>query len=567
MKQHSQSTYPAPPGWRVTDDPLRIGIIGWARLAQQAREGSGYNLSASELASGLAMSGHRVFGLSSGVRYSLIPGVRLRRGKTWRGVDCAEIVNSPQVAPSVTNFSNAPRDVSVPSVTRVVMQWIDDHRIQVVHVHSLEGYGFDLIEALESSGRPVVATLHNYWFVCPQVDLFYRDKGVCTDYDGGRRCSSCVIKRPAGQERLKRAVFQSLWSVGGPRVAQAAKAGAKGILERVRPTLQNGSSERPLRGPDPELARGFDVSEDPFDGCIEHNLPPAPGADLPDPDRMPLDENERILGADHHLTVLNDYGERRRGGAAALSRASLVTPPSDFLRRVHVSMGVEASKTRTVRLGQPHFDQLNRRARRSPYYRQRPWTTESPGPLRIGFFGTTRANKGFEVFVRAVEALPGEVRRRCQLQLHVMGWDVPYKRRLARFPEVSYMGGYDLIQLIGAGGEYHVGVLSHIWLENSPLVLLEHLHAGKFVISSRLGGPPEWIVGPGESDEHPLGNGLMFAGGDHDSLAESIARIVRGEVVIPSSAEVHAVTEHLQSYPGHIEEVESVYRELLASRA
>lgn len=566
MKQHPQSTYPAPPGWRVTDDPLRIGIIGWARLSNQAREGSGYNLSASELASGLSLTGHKVFGLASGVRYSIVPGVRLRPGKVWRGIECSEVVNSPQVAPSITNFSNAPRDVSVPSVTRVVIRWLEANRIQVVHIHSLEGYGFDLIDAIESSGRPVVATLHNYWFVCPQVDLFYNEKGVCTDYEGGQRCLSCVRKRPAGQERLKRIVFQSVWSLGGPRVAQAVKAGAKNIVERTRSAPASNGNGRPVRPPDPELASGFDVSDDPYDGCIEH-LPPVPGIELPSPDLMPMDENERILGADHHLTVLNDYGKRRQGGAEALSGASLVTPPSDFLRRVHVAMGVDESKTRTVRLGQPHFDQLNRRARRTPYYRSRPWTAESPGPLRIGFFGTTRANKGFEVFVRAVEALEGDVRRRCQFQLHVMGWDTPYKRRLARFPEVSYMGGYDLIQLIGAGGEYHVGVLSHVWLENSPLVLLEHLHAGKFVISSRLGGPPEWIVQPGESDEHPLGNGLMFAGGDHAGLAASIARIVRGDVILPSSAEVHATTGNLQSYPGHIEEVESIYRELLAERA
>jgi len=115
-------------------------------------------------------------------------------------------------------------------------------------------------------------------------------------------------------------------------------------------------------------------------------------------------------------------------------------------------------------------------------------------------------------------------------------------------------------------GEYDVGLLPPIWLENSPLVLLEHLHAGKFVITSRLGGPPEWVREPGEDAGHPLGNGLLFPGGDADALATQIVRIASGEVELPSPAEVHGATPHLQSYPGHVAEVESIYRELLAAR-
>ena len=39
----------------------------------------------------------------------------------------------------------------------------------------------------------------------------------------------------------------------------------------------------------------------------------------------------------------------------ALNRASLVIPPSDFVRRVYVRMGVKDELTRVVRLGQPHM--------------------------------------------------------------------------------------------------------------------------------------------------------------------------------------------------------------------
>jgi glycosyltransferase involved in cell wall biosynthesis len=78
------------------------------------------------------------------------------------------------------------------------------------------------------------------------------------------------------------------------------------------------------------------------------------------------------------------------------------------------------------------------------------------------------------------------------------------------------------------------------------------------VICSRLGGPVEWV--------DPPRNGLMVAGGHPDQLAGAIARLVRGEVAIPSPREIHEATPILRSYPDHVREVEAIYREALAVR-
>ncbi len=118
---------------------------------------------------------------------------------------------------------------------------------------------------------------------------------------------------------------------------------------------------------------------------------------------------------------------------------------------------------------------------------------------------------------------------------------------------------------LGGAGEYEVAVLPHIWFENSPLVMLEHLHAGKFIISSRLGGPVDWICEPGSPEAEAsggLGNGLFFPAGDDVSLAACIERVASGEVVLPSPHEVQAAST-LWSYPQHVAEVEGIYREVL----
>jgi hypothetical protein len=163
------------PAWFRAPRPMRIAFIGWARLSMGQYEGSGYNLSASELAAGLAMAGHSVFYLSSGRRYDLLLRRRIRREETWRGVQCFTLLNSPNLAPAVVNFRNMHRELASPTPARLVLRWLDRVGAEVVHVHSQEGLGLDVIPAIRATGRPVVATLHNYWFVCPQVDLLHKN--------------------------------------------------------------------------------------------------------------------------------------------------------------------------------------------------------------------------------------------------------------------------------------------------------------------------------------------------------------------------------------------------------
>jgi glycosyltransferase involved in cell wall biosynthesis len=547
----------APPRWPRAARPLRIAILGWARLALQAVQGSGYNLSASELGAGLAMSGHHVVYLASGRRYTLWPAMHIGRTERWRGIDCYDLFNSPNTSPASYNFLNMDAERAHARQAGLVLRWLARHRIEVVHVHSLEGFPLSLIGAIEDAGVRVIVTPHNYWFACPQVDLMRGEVALCRDYDGGRSCTSCLRARPAWMTRLKRRLGQSVERLVGLEISGLARKAAKEVPDRLGEIRGRYGPELPnARPPDPELARGFDPGGSP-DGLIRHNYLPerADGRRAPlAPTRM--DDNERFLSSDRHLVVLNHYGERRRSGVAALNRATLVTPPSDFVGQVYVRMGLHERRLRTVRLGQPHFDQINRRARRSPFYGARPWDPASATrPLRLAFFGAMRPSKGIDVLVGAIPLLPREVRERCQFLIRAQGRDWPLRKALSPFPEVSFFGGYDLLQLIGSGNEYDVGILPHVWFENSPLVLLEHLHAGKFVLCSRLGGPVEWV-------KPPL-NGLLLAGGHADELAGAISRLVKGEVVIPSPREVHEATPILRSYPDHVAEVEGIYREVL----
>ncbi len=549
-----------PDGWPVATTPVRVAFLGWARLSMQAREGSGYNLSASELASGLAMMGHRVSYLRSGMDYSLRPGIFIRKHETWRGVECFDLFNSPNLSPAAANFERMDRETEDPDLCRLVLGWLDQVHAEIVHVHSMEGYSLDLIGRIRRSGRAVVVTPHNFWYCCPQVDLLHKEREVCLDYEGGTRCVGCLTPEDGSRVHSRRRREQTMTRLFGHAPYQSVRQVWLFFKKHATPA---GRRKRPIKWSppplDPEIARGFEIGSHDHAGTIEHNLKLDEHDKLVTLGRSPTDQNERFLGATHHLKVLNEYGKRRTGGIAALNEANLVIPPSRFVLNTYLKMGLDSARGRHLRLGQVHFDQLNRLVRRSPFYGVRPWDSPTATqPLRFAFHGTVRNNKGLEILVSAIPLLPKEIRQRCHFQIRAAGWDWTFRKRLSVYPEVQFCGGYDMLQLLASVGEYDVGILPHVWFENSPLVLLEHLHAGKFVIASRLGGPPEWIDEPK--------NGMLFPAGCPEELASCIERLVRGEVAIPSPREIHEASI-LRSYPDHVREVSEVYAEVLRGAA
>jgi glycosyltransferase involved in cell wall biosynthesis len=591
-----ETAWAPPAAWPRTSTPLRIAILGWARLSLQQKDGSGYNLSASELAAGLALSGHQVSYLRSGMDYSLRPGTFIRHVETWRGVRCDHIFNSPNLAIARFNFNNLETERSCPAQTKLVLRWLDDRGAQLVHIHSLEGFTIELLGAIADTGRPILITPHNHWYVCPQVDLLARETEVCLDYDGGRRCVNCLPPTIPAQEIRKRKIGQALHRNFGFHSVHALRQTLAILRARIKSIFEphpepeiHAPPLHPLLAEPPGRPR-------PFAGDLHAPHARDPLAGGPAIAASPWDANEQFSRATHHLTVLNDYGKRRARGIDAINRATFVLGPSRALLNILTTVGLERSKARFLPYGQPHFDELNRSARASPFYRARPWSAQpATRPLRFAFHGTVHNNKGLEILVRAIGLMSPALRRRAHFTIRAWGDDAPFRQRLASFPEVVFEGGFDVTQLPYLMGTFDVGILPHVWFENAPLVMFEFLNAGKFVIASRLGGPAEFIRppprwrhafgadtlitpttppagDPARDTAEPaqvtpvralLGNGLLFPGGDAPALCRCLEALVSGEVTVPSPAEVHEASD-LTPYVEHVRMVEAAYAEAIA---
>jgi glycosyltransferase involved in cell wall biosynthesis len=464
------------------------------------------------------------------------------------------VINSPNLAISRYNFRNQECEMRSPEQVRLVMSWLQTRGIEIVHVHSLEGFSLDLLPAIKAAGMRLVVTLHNHWYVCPQVDLLQRESGVCMDYRGGEACVHCLPAPDPKSEIWRRKMQTLAWSTLGPNSAKFAREAKATIAKTVgwSGATEDGAAathDPAFVAADPRTASALAA---PGNIVIPAGLPVEAQA---------RDANEELLAKTHHLKVVNVYGQRRLAGLTSISNADCVIGPSRYITDVLVAMGLNSQKCKFVPYGQPHFDALRRVARGHAYFEKRPWNSKtSSRPLRFGFLGTVFPNKGLEVLTRAIPLLDQSVRQACHFAIRAYGDDAAFRHRLAPFPEVSFLGAYRYEDLASIHRDFDVAIVPHIWLENAPLVMLELLNSGKFMIMSRLGGVVDFICEPEGSKP---GNGIYFDGGDPQDLAAAITRVATGAVEIPSPQEVQNVSPNLISYLEHVRQVEDVYGSVL----
>ncbi|MEN0021089.1 MAG: glycosyltransferase, partial [Planctomycetota bacterium] len=173
---------------------MRILQLNWARIWHGVAEGGGVNGYCQWLALAFTRQGHEVSTLASGRTYSPDPEQPSAIGPThivrhddWLGIRCFEIVNSPVLAPSSWQFADPEPEIESEAMNEAVAGLLEKLEPDLVHVHSLEGFGAGVIDVVRRAGCPVVMSLHNYHTICPEVFLLHGDRELCFDDEGGLR--------------------------------------------------------------------------------------------------------------------------------------------------------------------------------------------------------------------------------------------------------------------------------------------------------------------------------------------------------------------------------------------
>ncbi len=153
---------------------MRVLFVNWVDWSDAQRRGGGVAVYQRNLARVLAGSGIEAGYLSSGLAQDL-----RRAPARWQAVPGApghwEIVNSAVLAPgqlawdSPAQLTDPATEAAFAEVLAATGPW------DAVHFDNIEGLPVAVLGVARSAGARVVVMLHNYYPICPQVNLWHRE--------------------------------------------------------------------------------------------------------------------------------------------------------------------------------------------------------------------------------------------------------------------------------------------------------------------------------------------------------------------------------------------------------
>ena len=170
--------------------PVRVLYVNWVDYLDAEGRGGGVSLYQRNLMA--ARPGPDTVFLAAGTAHDLRPGPPrwepMRHGPDTDRARRVEIVNSGVMAPAHVSFGD-PAQVGHPATEAVFLDFLARQGpFDVVHFNNLEGLPVTVLglKARFPDTR-VVLSLRNYYPVCPQVNLWWREKQNCGDFEGGKR--------------------------------------------------------------------------------------------------------------------------------------------------------------------------------------------------------------------------------------------------------------------------------------------------------------------------------------------------------------------------------------------
>jgi glycosyltransferase involved in cell wall biosynthesis len=439
---------------------MRIVQVNWGWPPKQSGGPIGY---VADLSKELFKSGHQVFVFYAGDS-DFIGRCFLKREEE-EGVKLFSLINSPN---NFLGLGFPLKECRESKIEDVFQRFLAEVKPDLVHFHSFLGLCGSLLEISKSLDIINIVSLHNYWFICPRVDLLKPPSyTLCPGPDKGLNCSQCVPR-------------SSIWKM--------RKAKAKGMLKnfiKSKPGFKRALQRNILRLN--KLRRNFVNVE-------KKNL-----------------DSISFLSADPELAP--DYLFREKYLRDILSlKADLIIAVSHYVKKRFVDHGIPEKKISVVHSGIKALERLQGIAQNQP--------DGVHDPLIFGFFGPVLPYKGVHVLVDAFNLLPSGCAR---LVIYGSG-DSDYLLKLMKKANknVEFKGSFrDLTDILTG---FDVTVVPPVWHDNAPLVVLESLASGKPIIGAQIGGIPDFVIDGM--------NGFLFKPGDPVDLAEKMKKIIESPELI-----------------------------------
>jgi len=460
---------------------MRVLLYNWVDYLDDESRGGGVSVYLRSLMAALeADPGIEANMLSSGISYDLRRRAprweRLRHGPERDRARRYEIVNSGVLSPAHHSFGNPAQTRHGPTRDAFYDFIAETGPYDVIHFHNLEGLPAEVLglKRLWPETR-VILTLHNYYPVCPQVNLWHRERAACVDFDGGRKCVTCLPhKHDERLVRLADALAYRLKCAG-------IRPGTRAFDLAFRQSMRVGG----------RLARA--------------------GAWL----RAQL--RNRTARRDRPPPTA-DFAARRAEMVDRINTGcDLVLGVSDRVCEIAERYGVDPLLLHSSYIGSSHAARF---AETAPA----PSLPRPDGTLGIAYLGYMRRDKGFFFLLDALEALPDAMAARLHLLVGARNGPPEAMARLEalrpRLAGLRHLDGYDPERLDEVLEGTDLGVVPVLWEDNLPQVAIE-MHARHIpLLTSDMGGAQELGQCPG----------MVFRAGDTADFTARLSDVLEGRL-------------------------------------
>jgi glycosyltransferase involved in cell wall biosynthesis len=517
---------------------MRVLLYNWVQFDDAERRGGGVRVYEQNLVDHLFQhTDHEVVVLSSGLEHDLFDkSFRFEQTpNAYNGrVRSFSAVNSPVLAPGQHSFD----DPAVFDET-TLPQWHEFLRregpFDIVQFDTLEGIPMPWLRVHEALPEAKVGVyFHNYFPVCPQVNLWKRETEHCADYRDGADCVSCLVHEVHSDEvkrahQISRVLRRTGIEPGGVSYTLAYK-----VYGRLKANRRRAEKLRSLVQSKIEGRRAQSVTSSTLqaDEALELRVPESEH-------RMPVSLKlaEPTRSADF-------FRERRERTAALINaEADVVLATSERVGEVVAARGIDRDLIEVSYIGTKVANEVDTTRRRHKL--------QVPGQLTLAYLGYMRADKGFLWLLDALEQAPDSVLQKLRLVIGAKMRDTQTELRLEalanRMVDVLHINGYQHDELPQLLSTVDVGLVPVLWEDNLPQVAIEMTANGLPLVTSDRGGAQE------------LGGhapGFTFRAGDRDDFLHTVERLADGETPLDSFWD-HAV--ELTSMQRHYRHLMDLY--------
>lgn len=526
---------------------MRILFYNWVPYDDPERRGGGIRHYENGLIDHVARhTDHEITVLSSGLEHDAVNRqIRIEQTRNSHPgrVRSFSLINSLVPAPGHHAFGS-PWLFDEQRMLPVWHRFLAEHGpFDVIQFDSLEGIPFTFLRVHEQAPETrVVLYAHNYYMLCPQVNLWKRELTHCTDFRQGRDCVSCIPNLANPREvvrahQLSR-VLRAVGVVPGTRSYRRCYQ-LYGLLRRIRRLVGRIGGATPAASKPSRTGRNGHPTGLNGSGAAPVLL------SLRAPSALPLGRSTPSV-----------FVKRRIRGLELINHeVDLVLATSQRVKEVLGGYGIAAEKIAVAYIGTRAAEAATQANHRT--------TLTVPGQLTLAYLGYARPDKGFPFLLDTLERCPDETRSRLRLVVAALGADPLTLRRLVTLAgsmvDVEYCDGYTQDHLPELLRTADVGVVPVQWEDCLPQVAIEMVANGVPVITSHRGGAKEL------GGSNPA---FTFTATNHTELIDIWRQLLHGELSPAdywhTATNPTTMTDHLarltQLYASAPEEVRSPSR-------